>query len=58
MKTDPECLGFTPYIFNVTDLLKDNKLVLEVTNLRKDGSIDGDAPCGDFTVLRALSIRW
>ncbi|MFC1869257.1 hypothetical protein ACFL0H_14155 [Thermodesulfobacteriota bacterium] len=53
MKSDPECGGTPPYIFNVTDLLRDNKLVLEVTNLRKDGSIDGGAPYGDFTVLRA-----
>ena len=55
MKSDPETIsGSPPYIFDVKRLLKDNKLVLEITNLRKDGSIDGDAPYGDFIVLRAV----
>jgi hypothetical protein len=42
-----------PYIFNVTELAKENKfLVFEIMNLRKDGTIDGDAPFGDFVVNR------
>ncbi|MDB4443941.1 hypothetical protein N9174_01200 [bacterium] len=53
MASDPEAKGSPPYIYAVTDFVKDGKLVLEVTNLRKDGSIDGDAPFGDFIVLRA-----
>jgi hypothetical protein len=52
MVGDPEAKGSPPYIYTVTDFVKDGKLVLEVTNLRKDGSIDGDAPFGDFIVLR------
>lgn len=52
--SDPEQGGFPPYIFNVPELISDDgKLVLEVKNLRKDGSIKGDAPFGDFIVLRA-----
>jgi len=51
--SDPEAGGPPPYIYNVFDLVKDGKLVLEVTNVRKDGSIDGSAPFGDFIVLRA-----
>lgn len=52
--SDPEQGGFPPYIFNVPELIaEDGKLVLEVTNLREDGSVDGDAAFGDFTVLRA-----
>lgn len=46
--------GSPPYIYTVTVLIKDDhKLVLEVINLRKDGTIDGSAPFGDFIVLRA-----
>lgn len=42
-----------PYILNVTDLMKKNKkIVIEITNLRKDGSIDGNAPFGSFIINR------
>ena len=44
---------FPPYIFNVTEEAKKSKvLVIEVINLRKDGSINGDAPFGNFVVNR------
>jgi hypothetical protein len=57
--SDPEAEGSPPYIYNVIDFVKDGTLVLEVTNVRKDGSIDGDAPFGDFIVLRAgLHLYW
>ena len=57
--SDPEAKGSPPYIYNVLDFVKDGKLVLEVINVRKDGSIDGDAPFGDFMVLRAgLHLFW
>ena len=42
-----------PYIFNVTEEAKKSKLlVFEVINLRQDGSINGDAPFGNFVVNR------
>jgi hypothetical protein len=42
-----------PYIFDVTEDAKKSKmLIFEVTNLRKDGSTDSDAPFGDFVVNR------
>ena len=42
-----------PYVFQITDLVKQSKvLVIEVKNLRQDGSIEGDAPFGDFVVNR------
>ena len=42
-----------PYIFSLTEEAKKSKmLVFEVTNLRKDGSVDGDAPFGNFVVNR------
>ena len=34
------------------DAKKSKMLVIEVINLRKDGSVDGDAPFGDFVVNR------
>ena len=44
---------FPPYVFNVTEEAKKSKmLVFEVINLRKDGSINGDAPFGNFVVNR------
>jgi len=53
--SDDETSGMPPYIFDVTQLLKiqKNKLVLDITNLREDGEIEGDAAFGDFTILRA-----
>ena len=57
--SDPEAKGSPPYIYNVIDFVKDGTLVLEVINVRKDGSIDGDAPFGDFILLRAgLHLYW
>ena len=42
-----------PYIFNVTEAAKKSKkLVFEITNLRKDRSVNGDAPFGNFVVNR------
>lgn len=42
-----------PYIFNVTDIAeKDRRVNIEITNVREDGKIEGDAPYGDFNVLR------
>jgi hypothetical protein len=42
-----------PYIFDVTEDTKKSKmLIFEVTNLRKDGSVDSDAPFGSFVVNR------
>jgi hypothetical protein len=59
MASDPEAKGAPPYIYNVIDLVQDGELVLEVTNLRKSGSIEGTAPFGDFIVLRAgLHLYW
>ncbi|XPF94810.1 hypothetical protein ACM9HF_02035 [Colwellia sp. RE-S-Sl-9] len=52
MKSDDEVGGVPPYIFNVTELIKDRKLILEVINLRSDGAIDSSADYGDFNVLR------
>ena len=57
--SDPEAKGAPPYIYPVLDLVKGGKLVLEVINVRKDGSIDGNAPFGDFMVLRGgLHLYW
>jgi len=54
MASDPETGGAPPYIYDIIDQVKDdNKVVLEITNVRADGSIDGNAAYGDFTVLRA-----
>ncbi len=54
MSSDDEMGGMPPYIFDVTaDLKDDRKLVIEVINLRQDGSIEGKASFGDFNVLRA-----
>jgi len=54
MMSDDEVGGRPPYIYDALDFVKDdNMLVLEVINLREDGKIDGDAPYGDFNVLRA-----
>ena len=49
-----------PYIFNVTDIAeKDRRLTVEVTNLREDGTIEGTAPYGEFTVLRVgFHVTW
>jgi len=42
-----------PYIFNVTEEAKKSKmLVFEIINLRKDGSVNGDAPFGNFVINR------
>ena len=42
-----------PYIFNVTEDAKKSKmLIFEITNLREDGSVYGDAPFGSFVVNR------
>ena len=42
-----------PYIFDVTEDAKKSKmLIFEITNLRKDGSVDSDAPFGSFVVNR------
>ena len=49
-----------PYIFNVTDIAeKDRKVNIEITNVRKNGKIEGDAPYGDFNVLRVgFRVTW
>jgi hypothetical protein len=48
-----------PYVFDVTEDTKKSKmLVIEVINLRKDGSVDGDAPFGDFVVNRVGYHVW
>jgi len=42
-----------PYIFVVTEDAKKSKmLIFEITNLRKDGSVDSDEPFGNFVVNR------
>ena len=42
-----------PYIFNVIEDTKKSKmLVIEVINLRKDGSVNSNAPFGNFVVNR------
>lgn len=49
------------YIFDVTSLIKQegNMLTIEVTNLREDGSVDSDAPYGEFSVLRVgFHLNW
>ena len=49
-----------PYIFNITGILKrGEQVVIEVTNLRKGGSVyDKDAPFGDFVINRIGSHVW
>jgi len=49
-----------PYIFNVTDIAeKDRKVNIEITNVRKNGKIEGAAPYGDFNVLRVgFRVTW
>jgi hypothetical protein len=48
-----------PYIFNVTEFFKQsNTVVLEITNVRKDGSIDTNAPFGNFVVNRIGCHVW
>lgn len=52
--SDAETPPLPPYIYNVTDnVIDDNKLVLQITNLNEDGTTDSDKPFGSFTVLRA-----
>lgn len=51
------------YIFNPLELedafKKAGKVVIEVTNVREDGSIEGSAPFGSFIVLRSgLHFVW
>ena len=44
---------FPPYIFSITAEMKKSKtLVMEIVNLRKDGSINSNAPYGNFVVNR------
>lgn len=51
--SDHETKGMPPYIFDVTHLVKKkSQLILEVTNLRRDGTTDSLEPYGNFTVLR------
>ena len=55
MFSDAEIAGdgplIPPYIFDLTEDVKKSKwLIVEVTNLRKDGSVDCDTPFGDFVV--------
>lgn len=43
-----------PYIYNIPELITDDgMLVLEVTNLNKDGGKDMSAEYGDFNMMRA-----
>ncbi len=43
-----------PYIYNIPELIADDgMLVLQVTNLNKDGGMDMSAEYGDFNMLRA-----
>ena len=63
MFSDAEISGegrlFPPYIFDLTEEAKKSKmLVFEVINLREDGSVDGDAPFGDFVVNRVGYHVW
>lgn len=54
LKSDPEANGSPPYIYIVTDQLKDDgNLVLEVVNLNSAGGKDMSAEYGDFNMLRA-----
>jgi hypothetical protein len=51
------------YIFNLKDIedsIKEaGKVVIQITNLRQDGSINGTAPFGDFIVNRlGLHLFW
>ena len=42
-----------PYIFDLTELAKQSKLLtFEIINLRKDGTVNGQAPYGNFVVNR------
>jgi hypothetical protein len=49
-----------PYIFDVTTIARrDRGLTIEVINLRQDGSMDSDAPFGDFDILRiGFAVTW
>ena len=48
-----------PYIFDLTELFKkDKNVVFEITNVREDGSIDSDAPFGNFVVNRIGCHVW
>ncbi len=59
IESDMENDGLPPYIFEVTDLIQDHNLRIEITNLRKDGSISGTSPFGGFQVLRVgLHVWW
>lgn len=56
---EPDKKLFPPYIFNVTELFKKQKdNIIEVINLRQDGSIEGDAPFGDFVINRIGCHVW
>jgi hypothetical protein len=55
----PKGAFIPPYIFMVTDEFKNSKsLTVEIVNLRKDGSVDGTAPYGDFVVNRIGAHVW
>lgn len=59
IESDMENGGLPPYIYDVTDLIQDHKLIIDITNVRKDGKIYSDAPFGDFQVLRVgLHVWW
>lgn len=59
IESDAEHQDAPPYIYSVADLLNDNMLKIKVTNLRSDGTVDSDAPFGDFNVLRiGLHVWW
>lgn len=59
IESDAQSDDAPPYIYDVTDLLKDHTLKVQVTNLRSDGTIEGTAPFGEFNVLRVgLHVWW
>jgi hypothetical protein len=48
-----------PYIFDTTDLFKENQsVVIEIVNLRNDGRIGGGAQFGNFVVNRIGCHVW
>ena len=55
----PEGASIPPYIFVITEEMKKSKSVtIEIINLRKDGSINSNAPYGNFIVNRIGCHVW
>ncbi|PHR91735.1 MAG: hypothetical protein COA69_11150 [Robiginitomaculum sp.] len=51
--------SYPPFVYDVTDILKTGADVnVQITNYRKDGQIEGDAPYGGFVVNRVGVHVW